>query len=55
MTEEVKYLMYINGDDGKFLGSLREVEGKLVFEGNASEAAKVFFNELIKLNKESKK
>ena len=32
------------------LGILKEVDGKLEFEGNASESAKVFFDEICKLN-----
>ena len=32
------------------LGILKEVDGKLEFEGNASESAKVLFDEICKLN-----
>lgn len=35
---------------GERLGELKEVDGELVFEGKASESAKVFFDEVIKLN-----
>ena len=45
------YLVGINGKEGGFLGGLREDDnGQLEFEGDAKESAKVFFDEVIKLN-----
>ena len=47
------HLYFVGGEgkEGKFLGGLKEVDnGQLEFEGDATESAKVFFDEVIKLN-----
>ena len=38
------FIMHFNGKDETRLGTLKEEDGKLVFEGNAKESAKKFFD-----------
>jgi hypothetical protein len=46
-----KFVISFHGDSGKDLGKLTENDdGELVFEGNADESAKVFFDAVVRVN-----
>ena len=48
---ENTYLLYFTGKDGRDLGNLKENQnGQLEFDGDATESARLFFDEVIKLN-----
>lgn len=49
------WMSFTSPINGKYLGELKEENGKLTFSGNAEESAKVFFECVIKEYNKNKK
>ncbi len=48
-------ISFCSPDSGKKIGELKEIDGVFTFEGEADEAARIFFNELSKISINPKK